>query len=489
MGAPLKILGLATAGLLVGCATVPRDAGFADVRRDVADRASVAVQWRGQTQDDAAADAAVCKLLAKPLGVDDAVQIALLNNLTLQATYGELGVAQADVVQAGLLANPVLSIERRFTAGFGGQAAEIDVGYDFLQLFFIPLRKRIAASTFESAKSRVGQAVLDTVAEVREAYYTYQADLQTLEMRRTILAAADAQAEAARKLRAAGNTMLLDLNNQIAIAQRARLDVAVAEAEAVQHRERLNVLMGLWGGQTTWAIPDRLPELPQGDVPGDWLEAQAVSKRLDLAAARQEIVTTAQNLGLARGLRFVPTLDIGGHYEHEIEGSVHSIGPSANLTLPLFDQGQAVTARGLAMLQQGRLRYAALAIQIRSEVRAAAARVAAAHDRAAYMHNAVLPLQAKLLEETQLQYNGMFMGVFQLLQARRDQIDAGRDYIDALRDYWTARVELEKALGSRLAVGPTPVSQPAAESALPAPAMGPMNGMKDMPGMKNMPGM
>ncbi len=156
----LSGLGAGAVLLLNGCATVPQRAGFDDVRRAVADRSGVTVQWRGQSQADAAADAAVASLLARPLTADDAVQIALLNNLTLQATYSDLGIAQADLVQAGLLANPVLSAERRFTNGFGGQAAEVDVGYDFLQLFFIPLRRRVAASALESAKRRVGQGVL-----------------------------------------------------------------------------------------------------------------------------------------------------------------------------------------------------------------------------------------------------------------------------------------------------------------------------------------
>jgi cobalt-zinc-cadmium efflux system outer membrane protein len=486
----IRILKWAVAGAgvvgLAGCATVPREAGFGDVQQAIAARTGTQVQWRGNTTADAAADAAVKSMLQNELTADEAVQVALLNNLTLQATYQDLGVAQADVVQAGLLPNPVLTAERRFAPGWGGQAAEIDVTFDFLQVFFIPLRKRVAAAAFETAKARVGQAVLETAADVREAYYTYQADLQMLEMRRTVLAAADAQAEAARRLRAAGNTNRLDLDTQLALAERARLDVAGAEADAVLARERLTALMGLWGPQTDWKIPPHLPELPAGAPTAAGLESQAVANRLDLAAARSEIVAAAQSLGLARAQRFIPALTVGGHYEHEIEGGVKSIGPSADLTLPLFDQGQAVTARGRALLQQSRLRYAALAVQIRSEVRAAYARTVAARDRASFYRRSVLPLQARILDQTQLQYNGMFVGVFQLLQARRDQIDAGRDYIEALRDYWIARGELEKALGSRVPGAPAAATQPAARPELPAPQMGPM---KDTGDMKGMPGM
>ena len=101
--------------------------------------------------------------------------------------------------------------------------------------------------------------------------------------------------------------------------------------------------------------------------------------------------------------------------------------------------------------------------EIRSQVRAAANRMRAARARAEYYRTAVLPLQAKIVQQTQLQFNGMFIGVFQLLQAKQAQIDAGRGYIQSLQNYWMARSELEKTVGGSLQSLPTemPATMPA----------------------------
>lgn len=440
----LVVVGAGLIGL-TGCATVPSDAGFGSVQSSVAERSGQLVQWRGRTAQDAEVDANVRDLLQKELMADQAVQIALLNNLNLQATYQELGVSQADVVQAGLLRNPVLSFERRFS----GQAAEIDLAWEFLDLFYIPLRKKVAGAAFESAKLRVANAVLNTAADTRMAFYTLQGAEQMIGMRRSIVEATQASADVAKRLRDAGNINILSLKNEQKLAAQAKLDLASAEAEVVQHRERLNVLMGVWGMNTGWKIASRLPDLPIVETSSPGLESQAIAQRLDLAAARSEIEMAAQSLGLARTSRFIPSATIAGHYEHEINPE-HSIGPSIALPVPLFDQGQAMVARGGALLQQAQLRYAALAIEIRSQTRVAYSRMIAARNRAEYYRREVLPIQQQILEETQLQYNGMFVGVFQLLQAKQAQIDAGREYIESQREYWIARSELERAVGGRL---------------------------------------
>ena len=440
-----KLISAAGLAFLAGCAAVPKDAGFGDVQSAVAERTGHLVQWRGTTAQDAAVDAAVETLLSKEMTAAEVVQIALLNNLNLQATYQELGVAQADVVQAGLLRNPVFSFERRFS----GQAAEIDLAWDFLDLFFIPLRQRAAGAAFEAAKLRVADAVLIKVAETRAAFYTLQGAEQMLEMRRSVAAATAAAAEVAKRLRDAGNITLVELRNQQKLAAQSKLDLARAEGTVVQDRERLNVLMGLWGKNTQWKTGVRLPDLPDDEPPPQGLETLAISQRLDLSAVRAEVQAAAQSLGLARASRFIPEANVGGHFEREPDG-LRTIGPSFNFPIPLFDQGQAVLARGGAQLRQAQQRYAALAVEVRSQVRAAYSRMTAARDLAQYYRREVLPLSAQIVDQTQLQYNAMQTGVFQLLQAKQAQIDAGREYIESLREYWLARSELERALGQRL---------------------------------------
>lgn len=169
------LLALSSLSVTTGCATVPKEAGFSEVRTAVAERTGVQVPWNRLTADDHAVADALGALTAEGLTADRAVQVALLNNRNLQATYQELGVAQAEVVQAGLLGNPVFDGEVKFLEAGEGHIFEIAVVQDFLDVFFIPLRKRVARNAFEAAKLRVTGAVLDLVGEVRSAFYTHAA--------------------------------------------------------------------------------------------------------------------------------------------------------------------------------------------------------------------------------------------------------------------------------------------------------------------------
>jgi cobalt-zinc-cadmium efflux system outer membrane protein len=101
-------------------------------------------------------------------------------------------------------------------------------------------------------------------------------------------------------------------------------------------------------------------------------------------------------------------------------------------------------------LRQASERYITRAVEIRSRVRAAHAGVTSTFDLARYYEKVILPLRQQIVEQTQLQYNAMQVSTFQLLQAKRDQIDAGAEYIASLRDYWVARTTLDQILHGRM---------------------------------------
>jgi hypothetical protein len=99
----------------------------------------------------------------------------------------------------------------------------------------------------------------------------------------------------------------------------------------------------------------------------------------------------------------------------------------------------------------------ALGIEVRTAARRAAAREELARQQALYVRDVVLPLRLALTEQTQLHYNGMFVGVFQLLDAKRREIEAGRELVRAQRDYWLAA-----SAGEQLAAGRLPGEDAAA---------------------------
>src|SRR5213594_3835220 len=430
---------------LASCAHVDPSPAFRELANTVHLRTGKRVQWNRGNAQDAEAQAAVASLLRHPLTADAAAQVALLNNRNLQATYEELGIAQADLVEAGLLRNPIFTFERRLP----GQALEADLLKEFIDILLLPLRKRIAAAQFEAAKLRVGHEILKTAAEVRAAFYEHQGDQQLVDLRKTVAEATERWAETALKMKEAGNLRNLDLANEKATHAQAKIELAKAQSEAVQSREKLNKLMGAFGAQTNWTVASRLPELPGGEVSTSQLESRAIQQRLDLAAARQQFIAEARARGIARAEAILEKAEFGAHYEREIEGT-YSIGPSVNVPIPIFNQGQPASARASAKMRQAEQRYLALAADIRSDVRAARDKMLLSRRQVEYFKSTALPTRTRVTEESQLEYNAMQIGPFQLLQAKQEEVKTGAESVEALRDYWVARAELEKAVGGSL---------------------------------------
>ncbi len=443
-------LPLALAAALSGCATMKPGLGFDDVRSQVSERAGVRTHWNNGTLADDEARAAVASLLEAELTADAAVQLALLNNHELQAVYEGLSIAQADVVQAGLLRNPVFSGEVRFASGGGGTAVVLDVAQDFVSLLSMPLRRGRAEASFEAAKLRVTAGVLDMAYEVRTAFFDYQAAEQSRDMRRTVLEATAASYDLATRLRAAGNNRELDVLRERTFYEQSRLELAQAETAASRERERMNSLMGLWGEPSArWRASARLPALPDEAISLEGLESRAIGASLDLAILRREAEIAARSAGIARPFAWLDETQVGIAGERETEGG-WSVGPSVALPIPLFDQGQATIGEAQARYRQASERLVARAVEIRARVRAAHGDVLAAQQRVRFYEGVILPLRSQIIEQTQLQNNAMQVSAFELLQAKRDQITAGGEYVGALHDYWRARATLDSLIQGRM---------------------------------------
>jgi cobalt-zinc-cadmium efflux system outer membrane protein len=436
--------------LLSACASIRPGEGFSEVEGIVRERSGKEIRWNQGTDADAEAQARVDSLLEGELTADAAVQIALLNNRELQAVYEELGIAQADLVQAGLLRNPIFGAEIRFQEGGGPVEFDLGISESFLSILFLPLRKRMAEAAFEATKLRVAGAVLDLAGNVRAAFYEVQGAEQLLEMRRTVAAATEASSDLAKRLNEAGNIRDLDLAAERALHEQAMVDVSAAELEVVEARERLTALMGLWGSKTRWSSGKRLPDLPTEALELTRLEPRAIERSLELGVTRQQIERLARRLGLTRTSAIVGDASVGVGAERDGDGE-WSLGPTFEIPIPIFDQGQPALARAASELRMLQESYAAEAVHIRSEVRASASRSLALAARAQHYLAVLIPLRQELVRHTQEQYNAMQLGAFQLLQAKQQEIEAGSQYIEALRGYWIARAELDQLLSGRRA--------------------------------------
>ncbi len=465
----LRVLALlGSAAVLGGCASFTPDGGFGAVERTTKERIGKDLQWaRGDAELDTIAQR-VTALLAKPLTVDDAVQIALFNNRGLQAGFQELGITEAELVQAGRLPNPGFSFGR--TSQGDEREIERSLHFKLARLVAMPLIGRMEARRFEQVQARVAMSVLSLAAETRKAYFTALAAEETVRYMRQVKQAADASAELARRMQQVGNFNQLQRAREQSFYANAVLQLARAEQAQRSTRERLVRLLGLWGEQTRFALPERLPDLPQSPLELPDVEQVALAQRLDVQGARQAAAQTASNLGLTRTTRFVNVLELGLVRNSSNEAPTQR-GWELGFELPLFDWGGARVARAEALYMQTLHRAAETAINARSEVREAYTGYRSAYDIARHHREEIVPLNQRIAEENVLRYNGMLIGVFELLADARSQIASVNAAIEALRDFWIAQADLDMALIGRPSLGSS--ASAAAGPATAAEAAGP----------------
>lgn len=452
----LRLMTAALAGAIAlsGCGSPPRDQGFSDVAAAVQERTGLTVTWHQAGSHDEAVDHHVHALLAETLTPESAVRIALLNNPRLHATYQSLGVSQADLVQAGLLRNPTLVAGVTFFSE--GPQVELSLVENLLQVFTLPARKRFAEARLAEVKAEVAGAIVDLIADTRQASYQVLAAQQSLEMRRTVLQAMEAATDLAKRIHEAGNSTALQFAAETVATEEARLDVAASETTLLIAREHLTTLLGLWGPQAaTWTMTGRLPDLPEADGTGDGtgLERSAVTASFDLAAQREAVRAIGERYGIERLDAWFGEIELGVTAERKVDGT-WGVGPEIGLAIPIFDQGQGRSAAAAAALDMASRSYLATAVELRSQVRVARAQVRSAHARARFLTQVVMPLKARIVQESQLHYNGMIISPFQILDAKRQEVESAAQYIEALEQYWVERSVLDQTLSGRMTSAP-----------------------------------
>lgn len=437
--------------LAVGCSTPSLDQAFEDVQSTVAARTGNALRNVRTPAESKEAQGAIESLLATNLTADAAVQIALLNNPELYATLEELGIARAELIEAGLLSNPSIGAVWGFPINVSsGTKQEYSLTGNFLELVLLPLRRSLAGRNFAQQKLNITHQVLELAAEVQKEFFEVQAAEQLLGRLRLISEVNEAAADLAQRQYTAGNINDLEFANEQAAFAQTKAAIAEAHARVRARREALNRLLGVWGRNTQWTVASQFPEIPKQEIPLQNLESLAMRQRLDIAAARQKATNVATAFNLRSRTRLLPLdFNVGVEAEREPEGE-WLVGPSLDLELPIFNRGQADLTRLAAQFRQAQRELQARAVNARSEVREARDKLVAYRDLAEYYQKILLPLRIQIVNQTLLQYNAMQLGPFHLLAAKERELDAERDYIEAVKNYWTARAELERAVGGNL---------------------------------------
>ena len=446
-GQRARLLALAlSAAALGGCASFSQDGGFAVVEQTARDRLGKDLQRARSPADQDTIERRVGELLAKPLTVDEAVQVALLNNRGLQASFQELGITEAELVQAGRLPNPGFSFARLRR----GDEVEREQGIhiNLARLIVMPMIGVLEARRFEQVKGQVVLSMLTLAADTRKAHVQAVAAAETVRYMRQVQQAAQASAELARRMEQVGNFTRLQRAREQSFHADAMLGLARAEQAQRASRERLTRLLGVWGSQAQYSLPERLPDLPAELVDQPDIERVALGQRLDVQDARLLAEQTALNLGLTKRTRFINVLELGGVRSESNEAPTQR-GWEIGVELPLFDWGDARVARAEALYMRAVHRAAQAAINARSEVREAYSAWRSAFDIARHHQDEIVPLRKLIAEENVLRYNAMLIGVFELLADARVQIASVNAAIEAKRDFWLAQADLDMAMLGR----------------------------------------
>lgn len=192
---------------LTGCATFSDDGGFRSVEQTARERLNKEVVWPRTDEERSALQQRVNELLARTLTADDAVQIALFNNRGLRAAFFDLGISEAELVQAGRLPNPHFSMLRASKAEEGGREYKIEQALTFnvFALITMPLAVQVEQRRFEQTQRLAAIEVVRVATEAREAYFSAVAAEESVRYLRKVKTAAEAGAELARRMARIGN--------------------------------------------------------------------------------------------------------------------------------------------------------------------------------------------------------------------------------------------------------------------------------------------
>jgi outer membrane protein TolC len=429
-----------------GCAAFSPDGGMALVNDIVAPELKSDAVKAGGADPAGETHARAARLLGSALSADRAVRIALLNNKGLQASYNDLGLAEAAMVEASLPPNPTFSLSSVQTP------VELDIERrviaDILALATLPARAEIAAERFRQAQLRAALDTLRLGFETRRAFYRTVAADELAPSLAQAVSAAESAARLAKELGETGAMNKLDQAREQAFAVELSAELAAARQRAASERERLIRVLGLEDGSAL-RLPHALPPLPSAPRAPVAVETEAIRRRVDLKIARIDVDALAKSYGLTNATRFINLLDVAGISRTQRETGVAAGtggGFEVDFQIPIFDFGEVRVRRAGEIYMRAVNRMTELAIEARSQARESYRTYRSSYDIAVRYRRDLLPLRKIIADETTLRYGAMQIDVFALLTEARQRIAANIAAIEAQKDFWLASSALDAAL-------------------------------------------
>lgn len=419
------------------------------VSETIDERIGMDVEWNRISSSERIIDEMINCLLQAPLSVEDAVQIALLNNPNIQAAFEEIGLAHADFIEASLFSNPVYDAFFRIPDRKGLVLnTEFAITQSCLDFFLVPLRKKIASAGIKKADLHAANEILNLAFDVQETYYHLIAEQQRLHWMESLVELADAAFQLASEQREQGNINPLEIQQKLNDLLETKIELAQSQVEIVKLREQMNTLLGFSSPDICWSICDSLSPLPADEISTESLEALALSQRLDLEAAKWEVEQIARMNAVKQWWAYSHLA--AGFAGEKDPGGAWTQGPAVSGAIPIFNYGQGERARLYAAYRQKLDRFDALKIVVTSEVRSARDQMMIHRSLALAYQNDVLPLQEEIISMSQRYYNVMALSVYKLLSTKAQETRIQINSTIALKNYWIARIALERSVGRSL---------------------------------------
>jgi len=449
--------------LLGACATsVPgiyteQKAGFADVAGQITPAIGKRTVFaQTQAENEALSREVHGMVHRKTISADTAVQVALLNNKGLQASYANVGLSAAEAWQQSTPENPVVSIG---LLGIGApelgvyRAIEGLLRANILDATTRSQRVAIAEASFRQAQLSAVNDTLTLANQTRQAWINAVAAFEAVSYLTRGKATSDAGSELARKLGETGALNKAGQAREQAFNAELAGQLARARLNAMRAKEDLTRLMGLWGTDVDYYVPDALPALPRSVGRLTDIEARALANRVDLRVARLGLEAQAKAFGLTDQTRIVSDLEIigGAELEREVgeDGDIEKTVTSQvelEFAIPIYDTGKARMRKAELMYLQAANVLAERAVSVRSEARVAETAYHASYKIARHYRDVLVPLRATVEEEGLLSYNGMITSTFDLLTDVREKLSAEMEAASAKREFYMAQADLTAAI-------------------------------------------
>ncbi|MBS1828581.1 MAG: TolC family protein [Acidobacteria bacterium] len=373
----------------------------------------------------------------------DAVAIALWNNTAFHAALAALGLAQADVIDAGLLRNPSF----QSLIPVGAKPFEFLLNWPIEDLWQRKKRVLAAQKSLEVITTGLVQNGLNMVRDVNVAYGDLWLAQRRLETLRESAALRSRIALLTERRQNDGDASGLDVSLTWSDARSAEELARRAEGDIDIARSRLQVMLGMRGTpQTveTIALPDVLPVPTAAPL----LEI-AFSSRPDLRAAELAIEAGVYRAKWQRSRVFTMVWPVLSSKESGTPMALRT-GPGWNMEIPIFNRNQGQIARADAEVIQAAWRYAALRDQVEAEVRDALARREQAHASRQLLRTSLRPAVDAAIAQMEAAYRNGDASFLNVLEATRQKFDVQLRELDAEAALARAHAELERSIGKKL---------------------------------------